>query len=376
MKPSRSVPGTASVVAGRRHFLAATTLTVAGAVLGRRGLAASPLTAPPVAGTLVVDKGFATVFRVAEGVYATIARPERGPQALSNGGLIVGRDGVLIVEGHYDPSGAAVELEVARERSRAPIRAAVNSNYHFDHTLGNSRYAAEKIPIIGHELTRAKMQQIYGSMKRQSAEKLLDDFKRTLGEARTDAERARAAADVEAYTLLVKGVLGATLTYPTEPVSARREIDLGGLTVILEPQPGHTPTDLLITVPERGVVFTGDLLVNGLYPVTVDADLAAWRAALVKLSRMPADTVLVPGHGPVAGREAVTRQLDLFDHVAQYSEDMFRAGVPLTDAQQRYEVPARFASLAISSWAFSIPPAIRKHYAAHVLARGAAAGRN
>jgi glyoxylase-like metal-dependent hydrolase (beta-lactamase superfamily II) len=278
--------------------------------------------------------------------------------------VIVGRDGVLLIEGHYEPSGAALEIEVARRHSRAPIRAAVNSHYHFDHTLGNSRYVAEKIPIIAHELTRAKMQQIYASMKGRSAETLLQDFKLTLGQARTDVERARVAADVAGYTLIVQGVLAATLSYPTEPISERRTIDLGGVTAILEPRPGHTPTDLLITVPERGVVFTGDLLFNGHYPITVDADLSAWRAALVELSRTTADTVLVPGHGPLAGRGAVERQLEVFDHLAEHAERMFREGVPLDEAQQRYEVPDRFASLEISSWAFSISSTVRKHYAA------------
>jgi cyclase len=352
----------ASAGVGRRQFLATTGLTVAGAAIRAPVVEAGPIPRPRA--VPVLDRGFAAVFRIADGVYATIARPDRGPHAMSNGGVIVGRDGVLIIEGHYDPSGAALEIEVARRHARAPIRAAVNSHYHFDHTLGNSRYAAQKIPIIAHELTRAKMQQIYASMKRRSAETLLQDFKVTLGHARTEIERARAAADLEAYAVIVKGVLAATLTYPTELVSERRTIDLGGISAILEPRPGHTPTDLLITVPERAVVFTGDLLFNGRYPLTVDADLAAWRAVLVNLSRTTPNSVFVPGHGPLARQEAVVRQLELFDHLTEYAERMFRAGVPLHDAQQRYEVPDRFASMSIFSWAFSIAPAIRKHYAA------------
>jgi glyoxylase-like metal-dependent hydrolase (beta-lactamase superfamily II) len=321
---------------------------------------------------VVLDTGFAAVVRIADGVYATIARLERGRQAMSNGGVIVGKSGALIVEGHADPLGAALEIDVARRHARAPILAAVNSHYHFDHTLGNSTYAAEKIPIIGHELTRAKMQQIYAPMQKRPAEALVQDFAQTLGEARTEDERSRATSDVAAYRLIVDSVRAATLTYPTESVSARRTIDLGGITAVLEPRSAHTPTDLLITVPERGVVFTGDLLFNGHYPVTIDADLTAWRDVLVDLARAPADTILVPGHGPLARREDVSRQLDVFDHLAAYAERMFRAGVPLPDAQRRYEVPDRFGSLGIFSWAFSISAAIRKYYAAHALARNAA----
>jgi cyclase len=368
MTPKRQAQRIAAGAIGRRRFLATTGLTVAGTILGGRVVDAGVLTRPPTGRTPLIDKGFAAVFRVADNVYATIAQPERGAQASSNGGVIVGKEHALIVEGHYDPSGAALEIEVARLRSRAPIRAAVNSHYHFDHTLGNSRYAAANIPIIAHELARAKMQQIYGGMKRQSDETLVRDFKLTLGHARTDVERARAAADVEAFTFIVNGVRAATLTYPTEPVAERRTIDLGNVTVALEPLQAHTPTDILITIPERGVVFAGDLVFSGYYPVTVDADLNAWRAVLVRLSRLPASTILVPGHGPLAGREAAVRQLDVLDHLADYAERTFQAGVPLADAQQRYEVPARFKSLKIFSWSYSISPAIRKLYAARALA--------
>src|SRR5215831_15938445 len=36
--------------------------------------------------------------------------------------------------------------------------------------------------------------------------------------------------------------------------------------------------DLIVWVPERDVVFTGDLLFNGAYPVSLDADMIAWRS--------------------------------------------------------------------------------------------------
>src|SRR5437899_341346 len=84
---------------------------------------------------LLFDRGFARVTQIAEGVYVTIADPAKGQQCLSNGGVIAGRDAVLIVEGHFQPQGAELEIEVARTVSKAPVRAAVNTHYHFDHTF-------------------------------------------------------------------------------------------------------------------------------------------------------------------------------------------------------------------------------------------------
>src|SRR5579862_3269117 len=76
----------------------------------------------------LVDRGFASVTQLAPEVYATVADPSKGLQCVSNGGVIVGRDAVLIVEGHMQPAGAAFEIEVARLVSKAPIRGAVDTH--------------------------------------------------------------------------------------------------------------------------------------------------------------------------------------------------------------------------------------------------------
>jgi hypothetical protein len=62
----------------------------------------------------LLDRGFARVERLADGVYVTLADPSKGPQCLSNGGVIVGRNATLIVEGHFRAEGAALEMEIAR----------------------------------------------------------------------------------------------------------------------------------------------------------------------------------------------------------------------------------------------------------------------
>src|SRR5207247_5236699 len=64
-------------------------------------LAASRLRA---ASAPVLDRGFGRVTQIAEGVYATIADGSKGPQCASNGGIIAGREALLIVEGHMEPA--------------------------------------------------------------------------------------------------------------------------------------------------------------------------------------------------------------------------------------------------------------------------------
>src|SRR5262249_40990176 len=122
----------------RRQFLLAS-------LVGRLLAAPKPATSP------LLDRGFARVTEFAPGVYVTIADGEKGPQCASNGGVLAGRDAVLIIEGHMQPEGAALEIEVARQVSKAPVRGAVDTHYHLDHTFGNVAYARERIPILAHE---------------------------------------------------------------------------------------------------------------------------------------------------------------------------------------------------------------------------------
>ena len=124
--------------------------------MNRRQLLLAGLTAPlrgarrPVPEPLL-DRGFARVTRIAPGLYATIADSSKGPQCSSNGGVSAGRDVVLIVEGHFQPAGSALEIEVAKMASKAQVRGAVDTHFHLDHTFGNLGYAEQGIPILAHE---------------------------------------------------------------------------------------------------------------------------------------------------------------------------------------------------------------------------------
>ena len=80
------------------------------------GLAGSVLVAQQRERPALRDRGFGRVTELASGLYVTIADRSKGPQCGSNGGVIAGRESVLIVEGHMEPAGAALEIEVARAR--------------------------------------------------------------------------------------------------------------------------------------------------------------------------------------------------------------------------------------------------------------------
>src|SRR6266850_172891 len=87
--------------------------------------------------------------KVADGVYAAIAKS--GGLASGNAGFVIGDDGVLVFDTFFTP--AAIEELIAEIQTltKLPIKYAVNSHYHLDHTGGNQVLIARGVPIIGHD---------------------------------------------------------------------------------------------------------------------------------------------------------------------------------------------------------------------------------
>src|SRR6266705_3518519 len=89
------------------------------------------------------------LIKVADGVYAAIAKS--GGLASGNAGFVIGDDGVLVFDTFFTP--AAIEELVSEIESltKLPIKYAVNSHYHLDHTGGNQVLVERGVPIVAHD---------------------------------------------------------------------------------------------------------------------------------------------------------------------------------------------------------------------------------
>src|SRR6202140_2154660 len=103
-----------------------------------------------VSSSPLVDKGFASVRKVGDGLYATISDPSKGTTTYCNGGFLVGRDAALLVEAFTTPAGASFQMDALRSVSQAPVKGALDTHYHFDHSMGNSFYGAKGIEVWAH----------------------------------------------------------------------------------------------------------------------------------------------------------------------------------------------------------------------------------
>jgi glyoxylase-like metal-dependent hydrolase (beta-lactamase superfamily II) len=363
-----------------RRQLFSSALQWSAAAVAARYAVPLPALAPAIAqdarvSAPLVDKGFASVRQIAPGAYAIVSDTSKGPQTVCNGGLLAGKDGALVIEGFMSPAGAAFAVETLRGLTKVPVRAALNSHYHFDHSFGNAYYGAQAIPVWAHAGAARLMAERYATLQGQEKSAILAPYDKKVKEAADPAARQRAEGNLGAYTFLVDAVQSTVLALPSLHLDRARlpqPVDLGGVKAVLEAHPGHTPTDIIVRLPEHNLTFAGDLIFNGSYPVTFDADMADWRKVMNTFAGYGKDALFVPGHGQVCGQEGITRQISVMDDLGAQAEKLYIAGVPVSEAVDRYVVPEPFKTLNLFAWTFCIEGAIRNYYMAFRRTRGPA----
>nr|WP_232664364.1 MBL fold metallo-hydrolase [Pseudonocardia sp. TRM90224] len=128
-------------------------------------------------------------------------------------------------------------------------------------------------------------------------------------------------------------------TEPVLPDPAPATLDLGGRSVeLLHLGAGHTDHDLVVHVPDAGVVFAGDLVEQGAPPDLGDADLAAWPHTLDALLGLRPRTI-VPGHGDPVDPAFVAEQRDQLATVAALHAAVARGELTAAAAAERSPYP-------------------------------------
>ena len=92
------------------------------------------------------------IVKLADGVYAAIAKPTGLPSG--NAGFVIGSEGVPVVDTTLAPVTAQELITEIKKITPLPIKYAMNTHYHVDHSGGNQVFAEMKVPIIAQENTR------------------------------------------------------------------------------------------------------------------------------------------------------------------------------------------------------------------------------
>jgi glyoxylase-like metal-dependent hydrolase (beta-lactamase superfamily II) len=287
------------------------------------------------------------IIKVADGVYAAIAKPGSGS---GNAGFVIGNDGVLIFDTLLTP--AAIEELIAEIQTltKLPIKYAVNSHYHLDHTGGNQVLAARGVPIIAQDNVM-----IWQTTKNKRF--LPDDMAKRKADAEKQlaalpADQADKRAQLERTIRRLEGMMTIKLTNPTKTFkSGTMTLDLGKRKVILSTLPGHTGGDVFAYVTDANVVFTGDLGWSKTLPNLVDATVNDWIPTLDQMLKQYPTAKYVAGHGNVAAASDIKDFRDYLDDLRTRVKQGIANGLTVDQAKQQLTLPEKYKSFAFQNFA-------------------------
>ena len=240
---------------------------------------------------------------IAPGVFVI---PDRRVPLVPNIGIIVGEHTALVVDCGMGPRNGEKVLQSARQVAGERRLILTLTHFHPEHGFGAQAFA-------GHA------EIIYNSD--QAAELA------SKGQAYLDMFRSFGAPVAAALE-------GTELIQPDRTWDGgRTTLDLGGRTVeMLTWGRAHTQADQVVWLPERSILFTGDLAENRVFPIfpwfppdDADIDAAKWREALSEMIAMDPQTV-VPGHGEVGGTEILEAVRTYLDTIENRVEELHSKG--------------------------------------------------
>lgn len=202
----------------------------------------------------------------------------------ANAGFVVGDDGVAVIDTFENEAAAKALLGQIHSLTHLPIKFVINTHYHLDRVAGNRVFAQHGAVIVGHHSVRAWIH----------TENL-----KFFGEKIKPEEKA-----------LVQNLLAPEVTYDTVVT-----LFLGTRRIEVTYMQGHTGGDSVVSIPDAGIVFCGDLFWRHTLPNLIDATTSTWISTLSEFTQQKADTlpnsalppavIFVPGHGDVGNAEDV-----------------------------------------------------------------------
>lgn len=232
--------------------------------------------------------------KIAENVYSYAGVKDASPKNsfAANAGIVVGTDGVLVIDTLISAKEAKRFLKDIRAVTKKPIRYVVITHGHFDHAFGSSVFTDQGATLVGHELDWASLAKNGEAMLKKS----------------------------QAYGLTPQDLAGTRIVLPSLTFTERLTIRLGGETVeLIHLTPSHSPGSTLVYLPRQKVLFAGDVIFTDFHPFMGEGDIPGWAKTLDFIQGLDA-VAIIPGHGPLSSKQDVAEMKDyllLFDAKAR-----------------------------------------------------------
>jgi cyclase len=220
-------------------------------------------------------------------------------------GVLVGTDGILMVDASYAPLADKLAAAI-RQISVSPIRFLVNTHEHPDHTGGNPQFARMGALILAREEVR---------------EELSQGFPPAVAAA---IGAAASGTDPDRLPVLTYGM--------GEPLKIRMD---GEIVDLIPVHRAHTDGDTIVRFEKADVMMIGDFYRNYGYPFIDPQHGGTFKGVLEALDTVMnfsgPKTTLVPGHGTIIHTAEIAPYRDMILDVQAKVRRMVRDGKSLQE---------------------------------------------
>lgn len=220
------------------------------------------------------------------------------------GGNVVvlnGPDGKLVGDTFVKPAWPHLKEALALI-GNSPVKIAIDTHWHFDHSDNNSALHAAGATVIAHENTR----------KRMSETHTMPVINMTIPPSTADA-------------------------LPKQTFRQSRKITMNGESVsLVYIPPAHTDSDIYIHFEKANILQAGDVYFNGTYPYIDSGTGGSVSGTIAGLTRLLAvadnNTKIVPGHGPLGNKSDVMKFHDMLSTVRERLQKLKSSGKSVEEA--------------------------------------------
>lgn len=222
----------------------------------------------------------------------------------NNLSFVVTSEGVLVVNASANYLLAKALHDEIKKRTDQPVKYVVLENGQVHAALGTNYWQEQGVTVIAQEDAAREIE--------ENAFALLDQLKRQV------KEKAK----------------GTVVSAPDETFKDERIIEMGGVRFeLLHLGPTHSPGDIIVWLPQKHLVISGDIAFHQrMLPLFDDTDTAAWLQTWEKFAALDAKYV-IPGHGEPTDMTQVTRYTkDYLVYLRGKVGELLQKGGTLRDA--------------------------------------------
>jgi cyclase len=194
--------------------------------------------------------------------------------------VLTGPDGKFVVDNFVSPAWPKLK-ETLVGISNVPVKYAIDTHWHFDHTDNNAPLHATGATVLAHENTKKRMSEV------QDIPILGIHFEPSPADA-----------------------------LPQQTFTSSYKLQANGETLNLQYlAPAHTDSDIYVHFEKANVIHMGDTFFNRAYPFVDPGSNGKIKGMIAAADKILAiannDTKIVPGHGPLGNKADLTSTRDM-----------------------------------------------------------------